>query len=299
MEGDEAGEHGIAPPTAADPASSEQTAEVTVEIHKPKPWHGWREFLKELGTVALGVGIALAAEQCVEWVHWRNQVADARQAIATEMAFDVQAAIGRLKEQDCVERRLDELGQIVDAASRSGNLPPVGMIGAPPLHQWNSGVWESVLTSQAASHFPRQNLSRLASSYNYVQLANVEHISETEVWGRLSAITGPGRRFDPASEAELRRDLSLARQYGRNLAGLSLSIMHSLELQNLPYSQSDLATIAVLRDRPLTADAICRPIGAVPRQYGESTLPLSPSPLERGMKLLPKTVAPSVQEDDR
>jgi hypothetical protein len=46
--------------------------EPDVEIHKPKPIHNWREFLKEVGTIVLGVCVALGAEQTVEWVHWRN-----------------------------------------------------------------------------------------------------------------------------------------------------------------------------------------------------------------------------------
>ena len=30
-----------------------------MDIHKPKPWHGVREFLKEIGTIVIGVLIAL------------------------------------------------------------------------------------------------------------------------------------------------------------------------------------------------------------------------------------------------
>lgn len=278
------------------PAESSGEEPQKMEIHRPKPVHSWRELLTEIGVVVVGVCIALTAEQAVEWMHWRNQVADAQQAIATEMASNLQGAIVRLKEQACVERRLDELGKILDAASRSGNLPPVGMIGAPSLHQWNSGVWESVLASQAASHFPRRNLSQLASSYNFVQLANSEHISETEVWAQLSAITGPGRRLDQASEAELRKDLSLARQYSRNLIGVSLNILSSVKPQNLPYSQSELDAIAAMRDQPQTASLICRPIGSVPPQYGESTYPRSPKPLEYELKLLPNLKSPRAVE---
>ena len=266
-----------------------------MEIHKPKPVHNWRELLTEIGVVVIGVCIALAAEQAAEWVHWRNQVADARQDIATEMAFNVQGAIIRLKEQACVERRLDELGKILDTASGSGSLPPVGIISAPILRQWNSGVWESVLAAQVASHFPREDLSRLAGSYNFVQLANSEHISETEVWGKLSAIAGPGRRLDAASDAELRKELSLARQFERNLAGIALNILSSVKAQNLPYSRSELAAIAAIPGRSLTAFPICRPIGAVPPQYGESTFPKSPTALEEGVKLLPNFNSPAAE----
>jgi hypothetical protein len=33
-----------------------------VNIHKPKPWHGAHEFLKEYGIIVLGVVTALALE---------------------------------------------------------------------------------------------------------------------------------------------------------------------------------------------------------------------------------------------
>jgi hypothetical protein len=36
-----------------------------MDIHKPKLWHGLRDFLKEHGIIVLGVLTALAAEQAV------------------------------------------------------------------------------------------------------------------------------------------------------------------------------------------------------------------------------------------
>jgi hypothetical protein len=45
-----------------------------VEFHKPKPVHNWRELLTEIGVVVIGVCIALAAEQAVEWWHWRGRL---------------------------------------------------------------------------------------------------------------------------------------------------------------------------------------------------------------------------------
>ncbi|MDB5442210.1 MAG: hypothetical protein JWP73_586, partial [Phenylobacterium sp.] len=33
-----------------------------MDIHKPKPWHGLREFLKEYAIIVVGVLTALAAE---------------------------------------------------------------------------------------------------------------------------------------------------------------------------------------------------------------------------------------------
>ena len=42
-----------------------------MDIHKPKPWHGVREFLKEYVIIVVGVLTALAAEQGVEWLRWQ------------------------------------------------------------------------------------------------------------------------------------------------------------------------------------------------------------------------------------
>ena len=85
-----------------------------MEIHKPKAWHGWREFLKEYGIIVLGVLTALGAEQLVEWLHWRHEAHAAREAVA----LDYQRALFWVGETDvaapCILRRLDELGAILD-----------------------------------------------------------------------------------------------------------------------------------------------------------------------------------------
>src|SRR4051812_27019924 len=113
-----------------------------MDIHKPKPIHNWREFLTEVGTIVLGVSIALAAEQAVEWWHWKIQVAEARSIIATELATNVAGSIYRLRIEKCVEHRLDALAEILDAASGSGRLPPVGDLGQNPRRSWSNGAWE-------------------------------------------------------------------------------------------------------------------------------------------------------------
>src|SRR5690242_6016589 len=40
--------------------------ETHVEIHKVKPIHTWRDFLKELGTIVLGIIIAISLEHLVQ-----------------------------------------------------------------------------------------------------------------------------------------------------------------------------------------------------------------------------------------
>lgn len=269
-----------------------------MEIHKPKPVRNWREFLKEVGTIVLGVGIALAAEQVVEWFHWRSEVAQARQAVATEITSNINNAIARIRTKDCTEHKLDQLAVILDDAARTGNLPPVGAIGQPPRRRWPSGAWESVIASQVATHFPRQQLFTLGRLYTYVFYANEKSTEENEVWSNLNTMVGPGRRLDPASEIELRKALSLARSYNRNLSITAMVIIRSQKSLDLPYSDDDLKAIASARSEPLTHDQVafdylnpiglaCQPIGAVPDHYGQTSVTDVPGIVEEAMKLLP------------
>src|SRR6516225_1503214 len=105
-----------AEPAVPPPAAPE---EPPMEIHKPKPVHNWREFLKEYAIIVLGVATALAGEQAIEWLQWRSQVRDAREVIATEMTSNLEGAIRRMRTIRCAEQRLDTLARILDQASHS------------------------------------------------------------------------------------------------------------------------------------------------------------------------------------
>ncbi len=45
-----------------------------MHIHLPKPLHGWRQFVGEVGIIVIGVLIALGAEQMVESLRWQQKV---------------------------------------------------------------------------------------------------------------------------------------------------------------------------------------------------------------------------------
>ena len=278
------------------PPAPEETQ--SVEIHKPKPVHNWREFLTEIGVVVLGVCIALAAEQTLEWLHWRSQVVEAREIIATELAYSVEGAIIRIRAQPCMERRYDELARILDTATKSGSLPPVGDIGLPPRNAWRSGAWDSVVASQTATHFPRQQLADISHTYKALETLEQVYNSETDDWRDLYAIVGPGRRLDPASEAELRKALSRARSSSRSIASLSGVMMTYVKSLDLSFGPDDFAKIAHAKHVPLTearrglsernsTATICGPISAVPATYGQGQFSYLPSVVDDMVKAIP------------
>ena len=255
-----------------DPESPPQE-EPPLEIHKPKPSHNWREFLVELGTITLGVMIALAAEQAVEWVHWHNRVAEARGVIGTELGRVMAQAIERVREEQCVEQRLDALGAILDEATRKGALPPMPPIGQPHDRNWPDDVWQTTMASDTATHFPPDQLNELGRIYSSVKKLRESNQDEQLAWANLSTMVGPGRRLDPASDAALRAALSQARYYNRIIALSGGQMARAVDRLGLPYGPDvqgsvDRALHHNLRDQPL-----CKPLaGAVPAQYGQAQL---------------------------
>ncbi len=242
-----------------------------MEIHKPKPVHSWRELLTEIGVVVIGVCIALAAEQAVEYFHWRGQVAEAREVIATELASDLVGAVIRIRSYPCTERRLDELALILDNAAKTGSLPPLGDIGIPPRRTWRSGAWDSVVASQTATHFSPGLLAALSDAYRNIDAIENYSPREVEAWNTLYTMAGPGRRFDPASEAALRQALSSARSYDNIVGGLAdISVQEIVKLP-LTLDRADRDRIAAAQNQPIDqtgGGGMCNPMGAVLSSYG-------------------------------
>jgi hypothetical protein len=131
-----------------------------------------------------------------------------------------------------------------------------------------------------------------------VDKAEVTTQSEFDAWSDLTAIVGPGRRLDPASETELRRALSRARSDNRTVASLVSLLIARVKEQNLPFSQGDLGDLAAVQRESLTSGQIsaatgypmfliCRPVGPAPAYYGQGTGTALPPLIRQTVRHLP------------
>ena len=84
-----------------------------MEIHTPKAFRGWRGFLKEYGTIVIGVLTALVAEQAVEAYHHREQVRHGDEALKSNYFVVLRSVAGTA--------RLDAVS--AGAASSISRLP--------------------------------------------------------------------------------------------------------------------------------------------------------------------------------
>jgi hypothetical protein len=120
-----------------------------VHIHLPKPLHGWREFLGEVGIIFIGVLLAIGAEQTIEALHHRSQVHDAIDKLHAESLENRSAlnanVVGLQEAQASVDADLAALGDCVGSIN-AGRLAPVGepLFLFPTDHTWN-GVRDGAL----------------------------------------------------------------------------------------------------------------------------------------------------------
>jgi hypothetical protein len=135
-----------------------------MDIHKPKPWHGLREFSKELVTIVLGVLIALSAEQAVEWLHVRTEMAEARAAMRIEIRDDLRALVSEAREDACYRSRMDAF-----AAWARGDAPRPPGGGGMLMEGLSVNAWE-MAKAGAVPHMPLKE--RLAFAAFYADVDN-------------------------------------------------------------------------------------------------------------------------------
>src|SRR3954467_15836039 len=100
-----------------------------MQVRLPKPLHGWRPFAGEVGIIVLGVLIALGLEQIASSVRDRANEREAHQAVYAEIMQNLSYMKARMATQGCVERRLDEIGALLESAGDGALSPRPRWIG--------------------------------------------------------------------------------------------------------------------------------------------------------------------------
>jgi hypothetical protein len=162
-----------------------------MHFHLPKPLHGWRDFLGEVGIIVVGVLIALAAEQIVESIHWREQMRGTRNELYDEARGNLTAARWRQLQEPCISRRLDEIGRIFRHHADGGAISLGGPIAHPVYLSGTQSDWQIALSSQSLAHMALEEKTKFAGAFaNY---ENFNHVldREQESWLKLDMLDHP------------------------------------------------------------------------------------------------------------
>lgn len=167
-----------------------------MHVHLPKPLHGWRALVGEIGIIVVGVLIALSAEQLVQSIHEREDVAQLRAALRGELADDRARWEGIRVRDRCTQQRLDALSHWLASAT-----PGVRLAGNPYrlfLFNMHSSAWDLAKTSPAAAHIPLKERLTDASLYaaidNWRQFIDEENINANALSALLATADQPENR---------------------------------------------------------------------------------------------------------
>lgn len=192
-----------------------------MHFHVPKPLHGWREFAGEVGVIVLGVLIALGAEQLVEQIHWSNEVASARRALAAEIAHNNRFFAFRAAVQPCLERRLTSLQMLAERAAKRQPMLITGDVMPDTGYNLRDNVWESYRASQTLTHFDNDTLALLSNYYQQVGYSRLGMTQEGESQSVLRVLRGDTSRLGPTDIGAIRIAAERARSVGTVLGSIA------------------------------------------------------------------------------
>ena len=213
-----------------------------MDIHKPKPWHGAREFLKEYVIIVVGVLTALGAEQTVEWLHWRHLAAEAEHDLAAGIRLDLVNAYNYLVIENCGRTRTAELAVALQkpgpdwrgspmpssAATRATHVFP--QVYAFSGFPWSHEAWDIATASGVLTHMPKDRVARYAEVYHVAEATRLIQAPATIVASHLTPLAYD-RKLTDAEKAhylELVAEVATDTENFANASRLILKDAHAL-----------------------------------------------------------------------
>lgn len=150
-----------------------------MEVHAPhEPIHSWRDFFIHIATITIGLLIAIALEQTVEWIHHRHIVHVARENIRHEMQTNRREASIDLRS---VQADADNMQQnIVKGRALRLDRHALDHSHVNSELSWSSfdeAAWDSARNSGALTFMPPEEVQRYSDVYHEQEIVNQSAIS--------------------------------------------------------------------------------------------------------------------------
>jgi len=156
-----------------------------MQFKLPKPLHGWREFVGEVGIIVLGVLIALAAQQVVETIQTHQRIKETQAALDAELSRNLAAFEWRVSQRQCLRSRVDELDRWASGMAAGQPLALKKEITPPRYFTLNQTVWQE--SQNDAGQMPVETKLSYASIYAALEALD-ENIwrDEQQAWRSIS-----------------------------------------------------------------------------------------------------------------
>ena len=183
---------------------------------KLNPPNGWNAVGWELAIVVLGVVIALAAQEAVEELRWRQEVKLTEDALTIEIADAVLHASERQMVNRCLSDRLAHLIGKVSSNEGHWSRDPLPLqrtatgvtITTPAVYRtpnrpWNDDVWVATQNGGVFNHMTRERLAAFAKVYARMEGLRKVNEFEHQVFPELLYLSFDTRLDDAARHRAL------------------------------------------------------------------------------------------------
>jgi hypothetical protein len=208
-----------------------------MHVHLPKPLHGWRAFIGEVGVIVLGVLIALGAEQAVEALHWQAKVRESEGAIGRDLALTADLASERVAIARCNDDRLAQLRSAILASGNRWNTAlPASTDGMPfshaygvPTRLWNTQLWDSLVADGSVAHFENVRARNYALLYHTIRLLSNDNQDEFSTESALYILGDRNIALSDDAKLGLIRIVDELRNKNRLIVSTSRQILRRIQ----------------------------------------------------------------------
>jgi hypothetical protein len=199
-----------------------------MDIHLPKPLHGWREFIGEVGIIVLGVLIALGAEQVAEYFRQHAELREAEQAMTSELRDDdLPQAFARVSVNNCYSGELDAIEDAVASGDRT-KFQTLAKNYKPVFRTWDDEAWKAALASQVLVHSGSKRIIDWSTAYIQIGLLSQTALEEANQLSPLRArLSGEGL-ISAAQKDQLFQVISVLRQINNRMSVSSLIFVNTV-----------------------------------------------------------------------
>jgi hypothetical protein len=202
-----------------------------LDVHPPHhPILTWQEFLVHLGTITIGLLIALSLEGWAEWMHHRHLVHEAEASLSGEIDRNAHSLGGVVddlhKNQADLKHDVAVLDQVVD----TGKMPEHEHMNISfHIHGFDNLGWKTAQATGAASYMSYEQAQQYADIY-----ATQDELAEAEKQAARDAILSlaPFMDADAHRPDPTREEAKAMREKIQTLLGQLLlvdSLMTSLD----------------------------------------------------------------------
>ena len=170
------------------------------------PWHDWRENVREVGIVVLGVLIALVAQQLADDWQWRQKTRSAIAAMRHELLWDDGPQIyHRAISHPCAVARLDAIRAAVETGSSRAEVRKLIDSYGISFFTYDSAAHDAAVAADVFTHMSAEETASFANIYPSMPVFNQTAIREAADIAQLRALNRSG---GPLSAAEADATLS-------------------------------------------------------------------------------------------